>query len=332
MDGLDAARVLGRPPRDRGALGAIRSPAGLLIWLQMISSVYYGAFLGVIVAALAGLLLVSNPRQARGADRCRSLSACSSPRALTLPYAIALHRRMRASSVLAIQARSPTFSAHLDSYFLTPQQNWFWGWTAFKFGGNELHLFPGVAAIGLSLFARRQPRREVWIYLALGGPGRRSVAGVQPADLSMAQRPRVGVARVPRAGAFCHPGVVRAGRRSPALVFRRSRRVVVPPFMRRGLLVAVLVADRLECGSAPMILADVPTKRTGRLQVSADPRSIRHRRIPDGRLRHDAAVHVRLDLSLAPARERLQRLHAAGLPRDTRAHAQRFPTTRRSSG
>jgi len=40
--------------------------AGLLIWLQMISSVYYGAFLSVIVAALAGLLVASKPQQARG--------------------------------------------------------------------------------------------------------------------------------------------------------------------------------------------------------------------------------------------------------------------------
>ena len=41
--------------------------AGLLIWLQMISSVYYGAFLGVIVAALALIAGGSKPRSARGA-------------------------------------------------------------------------------------------------------------------------------------------------------------------------------------------------------------------------------------------------------------------------
>jgi hypothetical protein len=139
--------------------------AGLLIWLQMISSVYYGAFLGVIVAALAGLLVASKPQQARGAIVPLAVCALVAA-ALTLPYAVPYIANAR-----ELGPRDPgeiaTFSAHLESYFLTPQQNWLWGWTAFKFGGNELHLFPGVVAIGLCLFARRQPRREVWIYVTL---------------------------------------------------------------------------------------------------------------------------------------------------------------------
>ena len=231
--------------------------AGLLIWLQMISSVYYGAFLGVIVAALAGLLLASRPQQARGA--VVPLAVCVLvAAALTLPYAVPYIANAR-----ELGPRDPgeiaNFSAHLDSYLLTPQQNWLWGWTAFKFGGNELHLFPGVAAIGLSLFARRQPRRAVWIYLTLA---------VLAAALSLGSNlpiyrwlnDHVWVSRGFRAPArfaivaSCALAVV-AG-----FGFQTLRRFVVPPFMRRGLLVTMLVLIGLECGSAPMILADVPTK------------------------------------------------------------------------
>jgi len=230
--------------------------AGLLIWLQMISSVYYGAFLGVIVAALAGLLVASKPRQAQGAVVPLAVCALVAV-ALTLPYAlpyIANARQLgpRDTGEIAM------FSATLDSYVLTPQQNWLWGWTAFKFGGNELHLFPGVAAIGLSLFARRQPRRPVWIYVTLT---------VLAAALSLGSNlpiyrwlnDHVWVSRGFRAPArfailaSCALAVV-AG-----FGFQALRRFVVPRFMRRGLLVAVLVVIGLECGSAPMILADVPT-------------------------------------------------------------------------
>ena len=51
---------------DEGTLefGAL---TGLFLWLQVVSCVYYGAFLGVIVAALAVLLMVSRPAQARRA-------------------------------------------------------------------------------------------------------------------------------------------------------------------------------------------------------------------------------------------------------------------------
>jgi hypothetical protein len=231
--------------------------AGLLLGLQMLSSVYYGAFLGVIVAALAGLLLASNPRQARGA--LVPLASCALVAVvLTLPYAVPYIENAR-----EIGPRDPgeiaTFSARLDSYILTPQQNWLWGWTAYKFGGNELHLFPGIAAIGLALFARRQPSRLFWIYLILT---------LLAAALSL------GSNLPPYRWLIDHVWVAR-GFRAPARFgilmtcalavlagfgFQALQRLVVPRLIRRGLLVTVLVLVGVECGSAPMILADVPTK------------------------------------------------------------------------
>ena len=53
-------------------LGAL---TGLFLWLQVISCVYYGAFLGVIVSALAVLLMASRPDQARRAIRPLCLGA-----------------------------------------------------------------------------------------------------------------------------------------------------------------------------------------------------------------------------------------------------------------
>jgi hypothetical protein len=232
--------------------------AGLMLALQMLSSVYYGAFLGVIVAALAGLLMASNPRHARSA--IGPLVGCAVVTAvLTLPYAIPYIENAR-----TLGPRDPaeiaTFSAHLDSYFLTPQQNWLWGWTAFKFGGNELHLFPGVAAIGLSLFARRQqPRRLVWIYMALTAL---AVALSLGSNLPLYRwlNDHLWVSRGFRAPARF--GILAACALAvlAGLGFQALRRLVSAGFMRRGLLVTVLVLIGVEYGSAPMILADVPTK------------------------------------------------------------------------
>ena len=47
------------------------------------------------------------------------------------------------------------FSAQLASYVTAPQENWLWGWTAFRFQGDELRLFPGLVPIALALLALR---------------------------------------------------------------------------------------------------------------------------------------------------------------------------------
>jgi hypothetical protein len=295
---------------------SVSSPA-LLIWLQMISSVYYGAFLGVIVAALAGLLVASKPQQARGAVLPLAVCALVAA-ALTLPYAVPY-----IANAGELGPRDPgeiaTFSAHLDSYFLTPQQNWLWGWTAFKVRRQRA---PSVSRCGgdrpVPLRQARSPR-DVWIYVTLA---------VLAAALSLGSNlpiyrwlnDHVWVSRGFRAPArfailaSCALAVV-AG-----LVSRRSggsssrlHAARVAGYRARADRTGVRIGADDSRGRAD--------EGTGRLQVSADLGSIRHRRIPDGRLRHDTAVHVRLDFSLAQARERLQRLHPAGLPRDTRAHA-----------
>lgn len=229
---------------------------GLLLWLQMISCVYYGAFLGLIVAALAILLMISKPQLARGAIVPLGLGVMVAG-VLTLPYAVPYIENTR-----LLGPRDPgevaTFSAQLDSFFLTPQQNWLWGWTAFKFGGNELHLFPGVAAIGLALLAlARRPRRDVWIYLALAALAATLSLGSN-GTLYRWLHEYVWVFRGFRAPArfailACCALAVLAG-----FGFQALRRLVTVQPVRRALLTIVLVVIGVECGSAPMILTDVP--------------------------------------------------------------------------
>ncbi len=229
---------------------------GLLLWLQIISSVYYGAFLGVLLAVLALLLMVSQPRLARGALVPLGVGVLISA-ALTLPYAIPYIHNSR-----LLGPRDPAqvanFSAHLDSFLLAPQQNWFWGWTAFKFGGNELHLFPGTVAVGLALLALARPRRHVWIYLALAALAATLSLGTN-GTLYRWLNEHVWAFRGFRAPArfailACCALAVLAG-----FGFQVLQRLVSMRPLRRALLSTVVVAIGLEYGSAPMILAGVPT-------------------------------------------------------------------------
>jgi hypothetical protein len=148
--------------------GSIRFGAltGLFLWLQVISCVYYGAFLGLIAGALALLLMASRPESARRAIvplGCGALLALG----LTLPYALPYLANTRALGPRPVEEIA-MFSAEWGSYVSAPYQNWLWGWTAWGYSGNERHLFPGVcAAILAALGLAWRPRRLAWIYLGV---------------------------------------------------------------------------------------------------------------------------------------------------------------------
>jgi hypothetical protein len=229
--------------------------AGLLLWLQMVSCVYYGAFLGVIVAALAVLLMMSEPRLARRAIAPLGLGVLVAA-ALTLPYAIPYIENAR-----LLGPRDPgeivNFSAWPSSYFVAPQQNWLWGWTAFTFRGNELHLFPGGAAVGLGLLSlARRPRRHVWTYLALAALAAALSLGSN-GPLYRWLNAHLWVFRGFRAPArfsilVCCALAVLAG-----FGFQALRQLVSARRIRRALLATVLVVIGVESGSSPMLLAEV---------------------------------------------------------------------------
>ena len=140
--------------------------AGLFVWLQVISCVYYGIFLAMLVAVLVVLLAASDTRRARAALPGLVLGAVVAA-VLILPYMLPYLRNVSIVGSRPV-AEVAQYSARPVNYLASPPQNWLWGWTADRYGANEARLFPGLGAVVLALaaFAYR-PRRLVWIYAAL---------------------------------------------------------------------------------------------------------------------------------------------------------------------
>ena len=244
-------RTLDEGTLRRGAL------TGLFVWLQIISCVYYGAFLALILSALAVLLMASRPDRAARAIGPLALGAVLAA-ALTLPYALPYLAATRelgprpAKEVLM-------FSAEWGSYLTSPWQNWLWGWTAWAYSGNERRLFPGAIAIALAVAGLiGKPRRQVWIYFAVGLLAVELSLGLNGALYRWLYE-HVFAFRGFRAPArfailACCALSVLAGFGYQALQQAAGTRPV-----GRYLLVAVLVAIGIECGSAPLALQVQPT-------------------------------------------------------------------------
>ena len=231
---------------------------GLFLWLQILSCVYYGAFLALVGGTLAVMLMAGRADTARRAIGPLSLGALLAL-ALTVPYALPYLANTQQLGPRPA-AEVAMFSAKWGSYASAPQQNWLWGWTAWSFTGNELHLFPGVAATTLALLALAwRPRRIIWIYLALT---------VLAVVLSL------GLNGTVYRWLYDHVYTFR-GFRAPArfAIFACCAMSVLAGFgflflerhllhgrpARRLLLVATLVAIGVESGSSPIALAAQPT-------------------------------------------------------------------------
>jgi hypothetical protein len=151
------------------------------------------------------------------------------------------------------------FSAQAASYLSAPQENWLWGWTAWQFSGNELHLFPGAVALALAAAALLlRPSRLVWIYLAV---------------VALAVELSLGLNGPLYSWLYAHVGPMN-GFRAPARFsilaccglavlggfgFQALQRLVPEGRFRRSLFIAMLVAIGLDCGSAPMRLEALST-------------------------------------------------------------------------
>jgi hypothetical protein len=231
--------------------------AGVLLWLQMLSSVYYGVFLGLIGAALALLLLATGSRPARSVAGPFCLAGLVAA-ILVAPYAIPYVHNTRALGPREL-GDVATFSARFASYLSAPQQNWMWGWTSVDYPGNELHLFPGLAAVALAVFG------------FLKGP--RPIAGVYLALLTMAVVLSLGTYGWVYGWLYAHVRALQ-GFRAPARFailaccalailagfgFQSLRRLVERQRLKQSLLVTALVVIGIEYGSAPMMLGKIPT-------------------------------------------------------------------------
>ncbi len=229
--------------------------AGVLLCLQAISSLYYGVFLGIMIAVLTVSLAIVEPRRFVAALGPLAAGAGLAG-AVTIIYA---QPYIANTSVLGV--RDPfevgKFSARLVSYITAPQENWLWGWTSFRFRfeGDELHVFPGTAAVALAV-------------LGAGLRTRRALAAVYAAMALIASALSLGLNNPVYRVLYQHVWPMQ-GFRAPArfAILAGCALAVLAGFgfeylqdrlsrtrLRRGLLVGVLVIVGLESGSAPMRL------------------------------------------------------------------------------
>ena len=156
---LDRAIETGRP---RWGLAA-----GGFAALQMLSCIYYGVYLGTLMAVCGALLLIAGRgsllRSARalGAGVLLAAVICG---VYAVPYL-----RVRAATGERPIAEVVAFSAKPSSYLVATPDNWLYGGVRQARGGPERRLFPGavpllLAVIGLLL---RPPER--WQIVALLG-------------------------------------------------------------------------------------------------------------------------------------------------------------------
>jgi hypothetical protein len=139
--------------------------AALFFWLQVISCVYYGVFLALLLAAVVPLLLLTGgPKAVRAVP---ALAVCAAIAAvLVLPYAWPYIQTSRALGGRDLRD-VVRYSAHPSNYFATTFMNRVWGWTADRWGSNELRLFPGAIVIALSVASLlSRSRRRVLVYWA----------------------------------------------------------------------------------------------------------------------------------------------------------------------
>ncbi|MEP7304657.1 MAG: hypothetical protein ABJA98_03985 [Acidobacteriota bacterium] len=241
---------------DRGSL-RFGQLAGLFLALQVLSCVYYGVFLGVIVSALALLLAMTRPDRALRGMRTLLLG-CVIPAVVTALYSqpyIANAKRLGPRS----QSEITQFSAQAISYITAPPENWLWGWTAWRFEGNELHLFQGVVVIALAAAALiLRPGRLAWIYAALAALSIEMSLGLNGWLYSWlyVHVPALSGFRAPARFSIlaCCALAVLSG-----FGFQALQRLVPSARSRRVLFIATLVAIGLEFGSAPLRLERLST-------------------------------------------------------------------------
>jgi hypothetical protein len=241
-------RVFEKPSLGRGVA------VGLLLSLQLLSSIYYGVFLALIVSALVVLLAASRRGEVRATLvplGAAALVAGAVASLYSLPY-------IESARVVGTRAAAETasFSAQVASYFAAPPQNWLWGWTSFPFEGDELYLFPGLVAVVLAAVGVAGNRRErlVWIYLAIvalaielslgmNGTLYRWLYAYTSALQGFRAPARFGILAVCGLAVLAGFGFAYLKQRLTA---------------SRALFIAVLAAIGVECGSAPIRLIEVP--------------------------------------------------------------------------
>jgi hypothetical protein len=140
--------------------------AGVFLWLQFLSSVYYGMFLSIVLTVFVPLAAFAAPRDRAIRGIAWLLAGAGLAVLLTLPYAIPYLQNAQTLGDRPLDEML-TYSARRISYLSSPEQNWLWGWTE-SWGAPELHLFPGLTAVLLAVLAvLHRPRTLVLPYFVV---------------------------------------------------------------------------------------------------------------------------------------------------------------------
>ena len=138
--------------------------AGVCIWLQVVSCVYYGVFLAMLLAFFApALVLLRGAASVRQSIRPVAVAALVSA-VLSVPMAVPY---LAAARDIGFRPHGEIarYSASLVNYLSAPMENRLWGWTANRWGLPELRLFPGLAALVLAAIGvARRPSRTAILY------------------------------------------------------------------------------------------------------------------------------------------------------------------------
>jgi len=248
-------RTVDDPTWRRGAL------AGIFLWLQVLSCVYYGIFLAITMALLS-MLLAGRVYLRRG-DRLAAIVGWLTVGAviaavLTLPYARPYVENARLFGGRNLD-EIRRFSATPISYLSAPAQSWLWGWTS-DFGDMERRLFPGVVAVALAGIAlASRSTKFVWMYAFIA---------LVSVELSF------GLHGYLYSWIYAHSSALkglRAAARFSIIAFGALAVLAASGFAaiesrlrseaaRQSLLFGVLLLVAVEYGSAPMTLTPVPQR------------------------------------------------------------------------
>lgn len=126
-------------------------PAVLFYLLQALSCIYYGQFLTVAVVLFVAFFLFQRKLWAEPRFWLKAVPVAAAAGAVlawyVLPY-LRVHETMLFSRPLwEVEA----FSAQVQHFLSVPREAALWGRLTGGWGGQETHLYPGLAALGLTL-------------------------------------------------------------------------------------------------------------------------------------------------------------------------------------
>jgi hypothetical protein len=139
---------------------------GVALAAQLMSCMYYGIFLALYLVVFGTCVLVWRIRLWRRWLPALATAALTA----TVLFAPAANAYLDARKVVGERGRYENigFSATLVNYLAAPDNNWIYGGTAKRFGGDERHLFPGVVVVVLAALALWPPLSAVRIAYAIG--------------------------------------------------------------------------------------------------------------------------------------------------------------------